>query len=674
MQFVYPGFLWALTAVSIPVIIHLFHFRRYKKVVFSDIRLLAQLQEQNKASQKLKDWLILLMRILAISALVLAFAKPFFPAAIVNTQGGNHAVAIFVDNSYSMNANGSSGPVLEMAKEKARAVVNGYPDAANFIILTNALSGAEQRVLSKKDALESISKVEPSAYSASLNQIYKRSRSALQTENPERKNLYLISDFQQKPFSGGVKDADSSIVVNALPVKHEQVNNISVDSIYFNDPHFTLNKPISGVIKLTNHGKNAVEALAVKIYINEVQKVLVNVNIGGGEQVNAPFTLTINQPGIQKGKVEITDYPIIFDDVLYFSIQPDAKQSVLLISNTLQSNIKAVYADDASYQLIWQQYGNINYTNLADYNFIILNEPTQMSSGLQNELTKYIEQGGTLLYIPNAEQPLVGNAWLSSLQFPLYGNLTKQSLQIEQVQTRLPVLQRVYEKIQVNTAWPKVFSYMPLTKSGLTKGTSVASLNNGEDFLWQANLGKGVCYQLAVPLAQSSSNFTEHSLFVAFMLNAALGSKRNLPTYQIIGQSLPVEIKPSLVNGEKLIELKSTKQQLVNELTFRKGQPYIETEGLSFAGWYAAYGKEKKQIIAEIAMNESRLESEMKFLDDESFKQLSRLPQLNWDESDAKIIQAGISGAINGTQLWRYFILAACLFLLVEILLIRLLK
>ncbi|MCX6185937.1 MAG: BatA domain-containing protein, partial [Bacteroidetes bacterium] len=79
MQFVYPGFLFALFAISIPIIIHLFNFRRYKKIVFSDIRFLKQVIEKNQKQQNIKNWLVLLCRILAISFLVIAFAQPYLP-------------------------------------------------------------------------------------------------------------------------------------------------------------------------------------------------------------------------------------------------------------------------------------------------------------------------------------------------------------------------------------------------------------------------------------------------------------------------------------------------------------------------------------------------------------------------------------------------------------------
>ena len=79
MSFLYPGFLWALTALAIPVIIHLFYFRRYQKVYFSNVRFLKEIKEETATRNRLKHWLILVARLLAITALVLAFAQPFFP-------------------------------------------------------------------------------------------------------------------------------------------------------------------------------------------------------------------------------------------------------------------------------------------------------------------------------------------------------------------------------------------------------------------------------------------------------------------------------------------------------------------------------------------------------------------------------------------------------------------
>ena len=79
MKFLYPQFLYALAVVAIPIILHLFNFKKFKTVYFSNVRFLKEVKQQTKAKSELKHILILLSRILALSSLVLAFAQPYVP-------------------------------------------------------------------------------------------------------------------------------------------------------------------------------------------------------------------------------------------------------------------------------------------------------------------------------------------------------------------------------------------------------------------------------------------------------------------------------------------------------------------------------------------------------------------------------------------------------------------
>jgi len=101
MEFLHPSFLWALLALAIPIIIHLFHFRRFKKVLFTNVKFLQEIKEETSSRSKVKNLLVLLSRLLAVAALVLAFAQPYIPQG-KDIKKGNSAVSIFVDNSYSM--------------------------------------------------------------------------------------------------------------------------------------------------------------------------------------------------------------------------------------------------------------------------------------------------------------------------------------------------------------------------------------------------------------------------------------------------------------------------------------------------------------------------------------------------------------------------------------------
>src|SRR5579863_8723490 len=101
MNFLFPSFLYALSAVSIPVLIHLFNFRRYKKLYFSNVRFLKEVVQESRSRSRLKHWLVLLCRILIVAFLVLAFAQPYIPLKHGVISSGGKAVSIFIDNSFS---------------------------------------------------------------------------------------------------------------------------------------------------------------------------------------------------------------------------------------------------------------------------------------------------------------------------------------------------------------------------------------------------------------------------------------------------------------------------------------------------------------------------------------------------------------------------------------------
>src|SRR5436190_4688502 len=104
MQFYYPAFLWALTALAIPVVIHLFNFRRYKTVYFSNVKFLREVKEETTSRSRLKHLLVLASRLLAIAFLIMAFAQPYIPNKSNKFGGGKKYVSVYVDNSFSMNA------------------------------------------------------------------------------------------------------------------------------------------------------------------------------------------------------------------------------------------------------------------------------------------------------------------------------------------------------------------------------------------------------------------------------------------------------------------------------------------------------------------------------------------------------------------------------------------
>jgi len=134
MNFLYPGFLWAFAVLIIPVTIHLFNFKRYKTIYFSSLTFVRQVDQQTKSTQKLKHLLILISRLLAFIFLVFAFAQPYFTSDATNASKGAPIIAIYIDNSFSMQARGSEGELLSEARENARSIIDKSSVDTRFII------------------------------------------------------------------------------------------------------------------------------------------------------------------------------------------------------------------------------------------------------------------------------------------------------------------------------------------------------------------------------------------------------------------------------------------------------------------------------------------------------------------------------------------------------------
>src|ERR1700739_162133 len=197
MNFLFPSFLYALSALSIPLAIHLFNFRRYKKLYFSNVRFLQEVVQESRSRSRLKHWLVLLCRMLVIAFLVFAFAQPFIPNKQGNITAGNKAVSIFIDNSFSMNAVNQNGTLLEDAKSKAEQIAQSLNAADKVQMVSEDFDEAQERWLNKDEFLEELKGLKTSPSSHTLTDIMQRQQENLLHSGSPVKEAFVISDFQK---------------------------------------------------------------------------------------------------------------------------------------------------------------------------------------------------------------------------------------------------------------------------------------------------------------------------------------------------------------------------------------------------------------------------------------------------------------------------------------------
>ncbi|MBL4594780.1 MAG: BatA domain-containing protein [Flavobacteriales bacterium] len=319
MKFAYPEFLYALFAIAIPIIIHLFNFRKFKKIYFSNVEFLKEVQQETQAKSELRHLLILLSRILAIAFLVVAFAQPFVPSSDNNVANQNNIVGIYIDNSFSMESTGVNGSLLNEAKAKAIDVVNSYRATDKFVLITNNFNSGDQRLLSTEEVISKIEEVAISSNSRKISSIYSRSRDAINSSEITNKSFYLLSDVQKTTADFGNIKPDTLIESYLIPIKASEISNLYIDSCWFNSPTHLFNQNEELNIRIKNSSENNLEKIPIKLFINYQNIVPASFSIHANDETVLTLNYRNKTTGVQQGRIELRDSPVVTDDILYFS-------------------------------------------------------------------------------------------------------------------------------------------------------------------------------------------------------------------------------------------------------------------------------------------------------------------------------------------------------------------
>ncbi|HRS39668.1 MAG TPA: BatA domain-containing protein, partial [Bacteroidia bacterium] len=337
MQFLNPQFLFAFFALAIPILVHLFNFRRYKKVLFTNVRFLQEIRQDTQNRSRLRNLLILASRLLAVTFLVLAFAQPYLPASTAAKRAAERRVAIWIDNSFSMEAQGSYGTLLDEARKKAREIALAFSPSDKFLLVTNDFEARHQHLVNRDEALQWIDAVQAGPAARSAGEVLLRARDGLKSGNLPASvsfDAYLLSDFQRRIADMASAPADSSVKVHLLALKANATANVFIDTCYLESPVVQLGSPNELIVSLRNSGEKPVENIPVRLTINGYQKALASVPLEAGAQQEVRLAFTIQNPGWQEAIVSLTDYPVTFDDTFHFTFRVRTDVPIVAINGS----------------------------------------------------------------------------------------------------------------------------------------------------------------------------------------------------------------------------------------------------------------------------------------------------------------------------------------------------
>ena len=684
MNFLFPSFLYPLSAISIPILIHLFNFRRYKKLYFSNVRFLQEVVQESRSRSRLKHWLVLLCRILVIAFLVFAFAQPFIPNKLGNTTAGTKAVSIFVDNSFSMNAINQNGTLLEDAKTKATQIAQSLNAADKVQLVSQDFDEAQERWLNKDEFIEELKGLKTSPYSRQLSEILQRQQENLEHSGCPIKEDFIISDFQKSVSEAVNFKASADITTDLVPEIAETKKNISIDTCWFNSPVHIPGKAEQISVKLTNYSTVAVTNSPIKLFLNGEEKAMSSFNIDPMASVIVNLSFIPGQKSIQQGDLKISDYPITFDDDLYFSFRLSSRIPVLWIhpdSTSKNAFIRALYGKDSLFSLQEASASHLDYSSLPSFRLIILDNVRSVTSGMSHEINKYLSQGGNILIVPPASGMDMSSyqSFLSSINCSYYERLDTNHLKVDKLNYESVIYSEVFEKKQhPNMDLPVVSKHYVISHTTKTLSESIMRMDNGDEFLDLFHYNKGNIYLLAVSLNDAFSNFQKHAIFVPTLYNIGLYSSPNSALYYTLGDIQPIEA-PNISLPQnvffKIQASKDTLSVLPERRTINDNVFLFMHNQVTQAGDYKLMAGDS--LVSGISFNYDRKESDLRYMavaDIETLCEHSGMKNFSVMPSTNASLPTLLTEVNRGKYYWKYCILLALLFLALEEALLRLWK
>ncbi|GAA0870939.1 BatA and WFA domain-containing protein [Gangjinia marincola] len=640
MLFKHPHVLYALFLLIIPILVHLFQLRRFQKTAFSNVEFLKQVSQQTRKSAQLKKWLTLLARIVLFASIIIAFAQPYVPAENIALK--EKELVIYLDNSFSMQAKGKRGVLLNRAVQE---LLEQLPQEERFTLFTNNSSYQNTTLASIKEELKELSF---SAETNSLKDYIYKGASYFSEDPKTNKQLILITDAQGNL---DLPDWNNDIAISLIVSQPEDSQNISIDSLYLTN-NFQQNPTLN--VNLSSNTQR--ENTTVTLY-NEEQ-ILAKTSVSFDESREASAQFTLSNPIIPKGRVEIIDNGLTYDNSFYVSLNKPELIEVIALSGTDDDFLTRLYpTTEFKYQNFEEK--DIDFSALSKVNTLIINELKQIPASLIPILSKHLSDGKHLIIIPPKSKDLSSYTRLTTqlIQLSLGEKIVQERL-LTTINYDHPLFENVFDRKVDNFQYPKVQEYSPIRSTS----SALLSFENNDPFLIEEN---GV-YVFSSSLSNDITNFKNSPLIVPTFYNIARQSANVPKLYYTVSEVEDIQINAQL-KKDRVVQLKNAKEQFIPQQQNLGDNVLITTNKLpEQAGNFDVLQDETS--LTTLSYNYSRSESNLNYMD------LQSLPDfISVKESVTTFFNERLSeNTITG--LYKWFLILALIALCIEILLLKFLK
>ncbi|MCL6273511.1 BatA domain-containing protein [Muricauda sp. 2012CJ35-5] len=634
MQFKHPEILWALLLLLIPIFIHLFQLRRFKKTPFTNVAMLQKVIAESRKSKQLKKWLLLANRLLLLAALVTAFAQPYFASRLAQIE---KQTVIYLDNSFSMQAKDNGLSMLELAVQE---LVKHAQEDEVFSLFTNENTYKNVTI---KEIQNDLLSLRYSPNQLNLETIGLKAKSLFESSSETIKNTIVISDFQSYDETD-VTDLDSLLQWYFVPYQSQLKRNISIDSIALED-HLT--EPSELVVRLSGGALD--ESLPISLFNSE--QLIAKSSAQFSENGRAEVLFTIPSNTELQGELSIQDNGLTFDNSFYFNVDRKEKVKVLAINNTDTNFLQRLFKSE---EFVYEEYklNQLDYSAIDNQNTVILNGLNSIPNGLQPILRTFHQSGGTVIVIPSTEIDLTSyNNFISRFRASRLGPLQVQTKNINEISFDHPVYREVFEKRVQNFQYPSAESCFSLS----TTFPKVLGFDDSSSFL----AGIDGFYLFTASLSDDNSNFINSPLIVPTFYNMVSFSLKAPSVQHTLGLPYSMDISMKLEGDAILRVAKDNYEFIPRQQSFPNKVRLDFEENPLEDGIYRI--DNSGETVRRISFNYPRTESSL------NYWELGDLNRISMKDNVSSLFE-DLKAQNSITPYWKWFVILALFFALAEML------
>lgn len=694
MQFAHPEVLWTLFALTIPVIVHLFSFRRHRKIRFSQTAFLREVQQESRSRNQIRHWLILLMRLLAMACIILAFAEPLTEAEGGQMDDGRSALSIYIDTSPSMELEGPNGPLLEASKVGAINLVESYGPTDRFHIVTSDFETEDRRIRTKEEALERLASIQPGYAAPNIADVLLQQQDALTEVDAGRASAYLFTDLQASSHQidgdvGALIDSSLSVRFVTQPIQPKV--NVRIDSAWFDSPMRLAGRSEVLHVRLVHDATKPVDDLPLSLDINGRKTAIGSYDLQPGMVTDTMLRFRHENAGHVHAVVRTEDAPVTFDDVLHLGYEVANRVKVVLIQGAKagaaeQVALQRLFGDASLHDLVPMSATSLDYDMLSTGDLLVMQGVQSPSSGLVSALLREVTSGQSLFLIPPPEE--LGQGW-DELLTGLGAGTKGQWMSLEaparlgKLHHEHPLFSGVFSRPPNRVDLPTARGWHSRPKPGLRE-RNLLSFSDGRPFVTAGQHGLGRFYLSASPFASEWTNLAQHALLVPIALRMAESARASGLHQFTAGKNAEVLLASAGAQASDAYSLQSALGNDRSVLLSSQAVPGgiridlplrdLSPGDYEIVNTPEASGPDSSVVLMALGINPDRAESDLETLDPELWQQA--LITAGWKRSqvlssDSQDVVAAVQNLDSSSPLWLILVGLALVFLLVEMILLK---